>query len=187
MGVTLMHEILSSNLSRHFPIWPRPRVRHTAPQAAPDRRPRHRNGQPRPLGLRRHLSRGRAFRSRTRRAHAERALNRAACAPPQGAEDDVERDGQCELGPGRRPRTLLLRRLKELDLQQPRIERQPLPPRALPCRVRGPSSRPWTLTRTQFLAWSKSASCRHSRELRLENSYVTQRPPLGSAGSRAQI
>jgi hypothetical protein len=37
------------------------RVRHTASQAAQDRRPRNRNGQPRPLGLRPHLSRGRPF------------------------------------------------------------------------------------------------------------------------------
>jgi hypothetical protein len=141
------------------------RVRHTASQIAQDLRPRNRKGQPRPLGLRRHLSRGRAFRSRTRRAHAERALNRAACAPPQGAEDDVERDGQCELGPGRRPRTLLLRRLKELDLQQPRIDRQLLPPRALPCRVpalhqgRGPSREPnFLLGRNRRLA-AIPASC----------------------------
>jgi hypothetical protein len=56
------------------------RVRHTAPQAAQDRRPRRRN-QPRTPGLRRRLSRGRTLRISACRAHAERALNRGACAP----------------------------------------------------------------------------------------------------------
>ncbi len=54
------------------------RVRHIAPQAAQDRRSR---GEPRPLGLRRRLSRGRALRRPTRRAHAARTLNDRAQRP----------------------------------------------------------------------------------------------------------
>ena len=50
-------------------------------KSAQDRRSRGRNGEPRPLGLRRRLSRGRALRRPTRRAHAARTLNDGAQRP----------------------------------------------------------------------------------------------------------
>jgi hypothetical protein len=55
--------------------------RLTPPQAAQDRRSRGRNDEPRPLGLRRRLSRGRALRRPTRRAHAAWTLNHEAQRP----------------------------------------------------------------------------------------------------------
>jgi len=57
------------------------RVRNIAPQAAQDRRSRGRNGEPRPSGLRRRLSRGRALRRSARRADAARTLNDGAPRP----------------------------------------------------------------------------------------------------------
>jgi len=57
------------------------RVCDAAPQAPQDRRPRRRNGEPRPPGFRRRLSRGRALRGPTRRDYAARSLNGGAQKP----------------------------------------------------------------------------------------------------------
>ena len=56
-------------------------IRDIAPEAAQDRRPRRRNGQPRPSGLRRRMSRGRSLCFPTRCAHAARTLSDGAKAP----------------------------------------------------------------------------------------------------------
>jgi len=56
-------------------------VRDTTPQAHQNRRPRRRNGKPRPPCLRRGMPERRSLRLSARRAHAVRSLNDGACAP----------------------------------------------------------------------------------------------------------
>jgi len=86
---------------------PRPRqggVRHLAPQAHQDRRPRRRNGQPRPLGLRRSLSARRSLRLSARRPHAARSLNSGACAPVAQSPPS-NAFGKCSCPRGQKRRT----------------------------------------------------------------------------------
>ena len=56
-------------------------VHDTTPQAHQNRRPRRRNGKPRPPCLRRGMPERRSLRLSARRAHAVRSLNDGACAP----------------------------------------------------------------------------------------------------------